>query len=261
MAPLLLLLTAVSVGIQTDGSIPIRVGNAQIDPFDLSVTYDFVNDAIDVTAYELSITRHFADGSALVSTQGQDWFSSTGYSLVGVPVNSRICSWLPRYSPDEPGMNSHRLPSQAVANPALIDANVRVTAVIWLDGTATGSQRVIDRLFSQRRAMLSEYAFWVPRLQRASLIENPTDALGWLVQTLAKPRRGEVLPGPRESLRTAAEGGLRWARSNPEVAPVLLDTLLTVGRQQYQFLVEQSVRKRESSTGRRRDIQGDWACR
>ena len=109
--------------------------------------------------------------------------------------------------------------------------------------------------------MLSEYSFWLSHLQRAGLIEDPTEGLAGLVRVLAKPRRGEILSGPRESLYQAAESSLRWAHSNPEVAFRLLDAILTVGRQQYQFLVEQSVRKRETAADRQRDIQWDLACR
>jgi hypothetical protein len=71
-------------------AVPIRVGNAQVDRLDLSVTYEFVNEAADVTAYEVSITRYFADGSTLVSTQGQDWFSSIGYTAVRAALSTCI---------------------------------------------------------------------------------------------------------------------------------------------------------------------------
>jgi len=105
-----LLLSAVLVtGLQSDGSVPIRVGNAQIDPLDLSVTYEFVNEAHDVTAYEVSITRYFADGSTLVSTQGQDWFSSIGYSVIRAVAYSLYESWLPAYPEAQPGSNLHHL--------------------------------------------------------------------------------------------------------------------------------------------------------
>ena len=97
MLPKVLLALALVSGLQPAEAIPIRVGGAQVNPLDLSVTYQYVNEAADVTAYEVSITRYFADGSTLVSTQGQDWFSSTGYSALRVAAYSEYESWLPGY--------------------------------------------------------------------------------------------------------------------------------------------------------------------
>lgn len=230
--------------LQSAADVPIRVRNAQINPVDLSVTYEFVNEAPNVTAYEVSITRYFADGSTLVSTQGQDWFSSTGYSVVRAVAYSLFESWLPGYSDATPGTHLHRLPSRPATTAALVDADVKLTAVIRLDGSAVGSQHVLDRLFSHRRAMLSEYAYWVPRLQRAETMEDPIIALEWAAQALAKPRRGESLAEPREGLRYATEQMLRWSDDHPAEARRVLNAIIKVATQQHQFLVEQSVWKR-----------------
>ncbi len=222
-------------------AIPIRVGNAEINPLDLSVTYEFVNEAADVTAYEVSITRHFADGSTLVSTQGQDWFSSTGYTDVRAVVYSRYETWLPGYSSSEPGTHLHLLRSRPPSTAALIGADVRLTAVIRRDGSVIGNRAVLDRLFAQRRAMLSEYAFWMPVLDRAGRLENPLEALNWAAQALAKPRHGEILSEPRECLRYAAEQMYQWSTDHPADASYVLGVLIKVAAQQHQLLTEQSV--------------------
>lgn len=242
---LFLLVTAIlATGLRSDGAVPIWIGNAQIDPMDLSVTYEFVNEAHDVTAYEVSITRYFADGSTLVSTQGQDWFSSTGYSVVRAVAYSLYESWLPAYPNAQPGTNLHRLPSPPPTKAALIDADVKLTAVIRLDGSAIGSRRMLERLFSQRSAMLAEYAYWIPRLQRAGTMEDSRAGLAWAVQALSKPRRGETLAEPRECLHYAAAQMHPLSEDHPIDAPQLLDAIIKVARQQHQFLVEQSVWRR-----------------
>jgi hypothetical protein len=38
-----------------------------------------------------------------------------------------------------------------------------------------GSRAVLERLFAQRRAMLSEYAFWMPVLEQAASLEDPLE--------------------------------------------------------------------------------------
>ena len=236
---LLLALTLVS-GLPTE-PIPIRVGNAEVNPLDLSVTYEYVNEAVDVTAYEVSITRHFADGSTLVSTQGQDWFSSTGYSDVRAVVYSEYESWLPGYPSSKPGTHLHLLRSRPASTAALIGADVRLTAVIRRDGSAIGSRAVLDRLFAQRRAMLSEYAFWMPVLDRAGSLEEPVEALNWAVHALAKPRPGEILSEPRKCLRYAAEQMLQWSTDHPADASRVLGAIIKVAAHQHQLLTEQSL--------------------
>jgi hypothetical protein len=239
----ILLVGTLAVPLQWSGDVPIRVRNVQIDPVDLSVTYEFVNEAVDVTAYEVSITRHFADGSVLVSTQGQDWFSSIGYAAVRAVVYSQYESWLPRYSDASPGTHWHPFPSGLVPKAALIDADVTLTAVIRLDGSARGRRSVLDRLFSERRAMLSEYTQLVAVLKRAEQIEDPVTALESIARELRQQRPGEVLAGPRESVRYAAEQMLRWSEEHPADASRVLGTLVKVVAQQQQFLAEQSLWK------------------
>jgi hypothetical protein len=68
--PVFLLAASTATTAQPSVESPIRVGNAQVNPLDLSVTYEYTNDSLDVTAYEVTITRHFADGSKIVSTPG-----------------------------------------------------------------------------------------------------------------------------------------------------------------------------------------------
>ena len=223
-----------------DEAVPIRVGNAQVDPLDVSVTYDFVNEAADVTAYEVSITRYFADGSSLVSTQGQDWFSSIGYSAVRAVVYSEYEGWLPGYPRSKPGTHFDQLHRRPASSAILIGADVRLTATIRLDGSTIGDREVLGRLFAQRRAMLSEYAFWMPLLEQAMSLDDPLEALNWAAHVFAKPRPGEILPGPRESLRYAAEQMYQWSTDHPSDAGRLLGTILKVAAQQRRLLTEQS---------------------
>jgi hypothetical protein len=244
MLPNLLLAISLVSGLQAAADIPIRVGNTAFDPMDLSVTYEFVNDAADVTAYEVSITRYLADGSTLVSTQGQDWFSSTGYSAVRAVAYSQYESWLPGYPTAKPGTHLHLLRPRPRSTAALIDADVKITAVIRLDGSAIGSRKVLDRLFAQRRLMLSEYAFWMPFLERARSLDDPLEGLNWAAHALAKPRSGEVLSEPRECLRSAAEQMHRWSQDHPNDASRVLGAIINLAAQQQQLLTEQSVWKR-----------------
>lgn len=182
---------------QSPGDVPIQVGNARVNTQDLSVTYEFVNTAADVTTYELSVTRHFADGSTLVP----------------------------------------RRPGTGLCRPGL-------TAVIRLDGSAVGTRRVLERLFSQRVAMLGEYAYWIPRLDRAASVKDPQTALAWAVEALSKPRQDEVLPGPREALLKGATEMLRWVEREPDAGPRALEVILKVATQQHRLLTEQSVWRR-----------------
>ena len=191
--------------------------------------------------HEVSITRHFADGSTLVSTQGQDWFSSTGYTAVRAVVYSQYAIWLPRYPSSEPGTSLHLLRSRPASTAALIDADVRLTAVIRRDGSAIGRRAVLDRLFAQRRAMLSEYVFWMPVLDLAGRVEDPVEALNWAAHAFAKPRPGEILSEPRECLRYAAEQMYQWSTDHPADASRLLGAIIKVAAQQHQLLTEQSV--------------------
>lgn len=169
MTSYLLLGATLVAGPQSAVDVPIRVRNAQINPVDLSVTYEFVNEAANVTAYGVSITRYFAGGSTLVSTQGQDWISSAGYSVVGAVAYSSFEAWLPGYSDATPGTHLHRLPSQPATTAALVDADVKLTAVIRLDGSAVGSQRV----------------------PRPAVLPTPRDAVRVCVLGASAPARGD----------------------------------------------------------------------
>src|SRR5690349_19676262 len=124
---------------QPTAEVPIQVGNAQLNPLDLSVTYEVINDAVDVTAYEVSTTRYFADGWKIVSTQGQDWFSSTGDSVVSMAANSIFCAWLPGRPGAIPGTHVHLWSSQSKPTSLVMYAEVTLTAVVRLDGSAVGS--------------------------------------------------------------------------------------------------------------------------
>jgi hypothetical protein len=115
--------------------------------------------------------------------------------------------------------------------------------VIRLDGSARGRRSVLDRLFSERRAMLSEYTQLVAVLKRAEQIEDPVTALESIARELRQQRPGEVLAGPRESVRYAAEQMLRWSEEHPADASRVLGTLVKVVAQQQQFLAEQSLWK------------------
>lgn len=224
--------------------VPIRVDNAQVNPVDLSVTYDYVNTAVDVTAYEISITRHFADGTTLVSASGQDWFSSSGYSEVRVGGFSHHAVWLVGRPGATPGPHLHQLSSPPPTKAALIDAEVTLTAVIRRDGSTFGDASVLARLFARRVAMLAEYAYWVPRLRSAGAAEDPAAAFSWAVEALAAPRRGEFLSGPRESLLDAATVYKRYSEAHPGEGSRIFEAIITGAAHQYELLLEQSVRMR-----------------
>jgi hypothetical protein len=231
--------------------IPIRVGNAQFDPLDLSVTYEYVNDALDVTAYEVSITRYFADGSKVVSTQGQDWFSSTGVVDVGVVVNSIYCAWLPGRPGAIPGTHVHLWPSRSKPKASLIDADVTLTAVVRLDGSAVGRRRVLERIFAERRALLAEYAYWIPHLERARATELPLDALASAVELLKRERPEERSSKPHEALLRAATHMQLWSDEHPDDAPRLLDAIIATASHQVEMLIDQSVQRESVSTTNR----------
>jgi hypothetical protein len=186
----------------------------------------------------VSITRHFADGSTLISTQGQDWFSSTGYTDVRAVVYSRYATWLPGYSSSEPGTHLHLLHSRPASTTALIGADVRLTAIIRLDGSAMGSRAVIERLFAQRRARVRVLD------ARARAGGEPGGSIGglnWAAQALAKPRPGEILSEPRECLRYAAAQMYQWSTDHSADASRLLGAIIKVAAQQHQLLTDQSV--------------------
>ena len=227
---------------QSPVDVPIHVANARVNTQDLSVTYEFVNTAADVTAYELSITRHFADGSTLVSTQTQDWFESHGYTMVGLAAYSEYAVWLPPNG--QPGDLMHLLSERLRTKAPVMYADVRLTAVIRLDGSAVGSRRVLERLFSRRVAMLGEYAYWAPRLDRAARRKDPQAALAQIVEALSTPKQDEVLPGPREALLKGASEMLRWVEREPDAGPRAVDAILKVATQQQRLLTEQSVWRR-----------------
>ena len=227
--------------------IPIRVGNAQFNPLDLSVTYEYVNDAVDVTAYEVSITRYFADGSKIVSTQGQDWFSSTGVVDVGVVVNSIYCAWLPGRPGAIPGTHVHLWPLGSKPKAILIDAEVTLTAVVRLDGSAVGRRRVLERIFAERRAMLAEYAYWMPHLERVRATELPLDALASAVELLKRERPEEMSSKPHQALLRAATQMRRWSDEHPDDALRLLNAIIATANHQVEMLIDQSV-ERESVT-------------
>ena len=230
--------------LQSPGDVPIRVGDARVDPQDSSVTYSFVNTASDVTAYEVAITRHFSDGSVSVSTQGQDWFSSSGYTHLRAVYVGEDHTWLPPYPEATPGTHLHRLAPPAAKRLYLVDAEVVLTAMIRSDGTSFGDPKIIERFWSERRAILGEYKYWLQRLERARLTLAPLDALSWAVKALAVPRESEGLAGPREALHAGAKDMAALCEQHPSDASRLLEALVLSTTQQYHRLDEQFTAKR-----------------
>lgn len=154
-----------------------------------------------VTGYMLAADVTFADGAtAAIDGGGEDFLMGTG---------AQSGSGL---GPIEPGEQRATHPwtltvPSGISKTAVVTAVPRAAAVLFADSTATGDDRVIDKVFTDRRYDLRELLFWQQSLARFKDQIVGQGPLARLVDLADVPQRERAMavPGRPTLVRKHAE--------------------------------------------------------
>lgn len=131
---------------------------------------------------------------------------------------------------------------------ALLEAGVRITAVIFDDGTAEGDLRLLDSIAERRRITLRALQYWQGRFQDARKGANPINQLRAFAKMLAGADPG-IPPAllsdssailERESLATQVSNAIQQVESRSMTASAMVSFLNTVFQQRVEGALKAS---------------------
>lgn len=224
-----LILTLVSfLRLSAQEPTALTVKNLKVDLEKLTVDFDVLNQSakpVHVWTMTIATTKKKPSGQAypfngLTTSES----CSRGTAVTLNPAQSRRCKIDAEYN--EPGA-------------ALLEAGVRITAVLFEDGTAEGDLRLLDSTIEQRRMTLRALQFWQGRFQDARKGASPINQLKAFAKMLVDadpgiPRellydRSAILE--RESLATQVSNSIQQVESGGMTASAMVSFLTTMLQQ------------------------------